>query len=135
MYEFLSNNGAYMLLIECMNWDWSWLAPLIALDIVNIVLYFVVFSLALSRYRAMKDKSQNAKSFLSLAAVFAACAVTGYAVDIVGLFVPHYRLKVLLLVVLVPTTAWLVYRISSGHLLDAIFKMDNELAEKWEKQK
>lgn len=118
-----------MKLLHCMSQDWFWIGLLLGLCLLNSLLYFEVFRDALKAYKQVGGKGQIAKAFLSLAGVFAFCAGAGYLTDWLGLFIPHYRVKVILLIPLVGFTAYMVYSIKRTGLIEKMFSLEKRLEE------
>ena len=126
--NFLTNNGTYMFLVECMQRDWFWIGALISLCIINVILYLAVFTEALKQWRRLKQRKDApiASGFLTLAGVFAFCAMSGYLTDVISLFMPHYRIKVILLIPLVIFTAYFVFYLKNSDLIGRMFAMEQE---------
>lgn len=133
--NFLTGNGEYMTITHCMNGDSVWIAALVILCMINIVLYLAVFREALSHYRKLQQKTPIAKGFLTLAGVFASCAFSGYAMDILGVYFPYYRIKVLALIPLVIFTSGFVYYIKNSNLIGRMFALEQEHKKEFDKLK
>ena len=111
-----------MLLIECMNSDWLWIGLLLTMTALISFIYMGIFLIALKRYIEMSVKTKLAKVYLAKMGVFAFCAVSGYSMYWVGLFMPHYRLMVITMIPLAIVSALMLYWMRKPELLDGIYK-------------
>lgn len=103
-WDFFTNFGQYMNRTHCMRLadgspDWLWINILIALTGGVIASYLKIFVFWRRSYLEVPLRDRNTK-LMDLAYVFLLCAVCGYAMSIVTVFWPAYRLLALLLVAL-----------------------------------
>lgn len=135
IWNFLTNNDTYMTLIECMGGDNFWIGLLLSLNLFNTVLYFMVFKHARKKYKELERRTPVAYAFFALGAVFAFCGLAGYMTDWLALWVPHYRVKVLLLIPLTIFTAHLVFYLQRANVVEKIFELERLVNEREEKRK
>lgn len=81
------------------------------------------------------ERKKVARSFLSLTGVFFFCAICGYSMDIIGVFFPYYKIKIIFLCLLVPFTAWLVYAIKVNKIIAKIMGLEDKLEEALQRNK
>jgi len=125
--NWLTNDGQYMTLNECMNNDYGWIGLLIVLLTVVILAYFTVAVTAWKEYKKSGNKSPVSKGFVSLTLVFAFCAITGYAMDILNLIFPAYKLKALFLIPLSVATFQLIFFLKHHGVIQRMFELEKEL--------
>lgn len=125
IYNWLSENGTYMRIVECMQFDRSNIIHLYATDFIIALLYTIVLVYALVNYFANKD-SVVAKGFLAVWACFYFCSIGGYISDILGIFAPHYKFKIVVNYLTIVFTIMLVYYLYVIDFLDDFLRIQQK---------
>jgi signal transduction histidine kinase/CheY-like chemotaxis protein len=137
-WDFFTNYGHYLPRTHCLlnaegKPDWPWIGVLLALNVVVIAGYTKIFLFWRQCYIAEDVKDRNTK-LMDLAGIFLLCATCGYAMFIVTLFWPAYRLQAILLVGLSFFTWRFANDLTDFRLTFSAKRLHRELAEHLEKR-
>lgn len=122
--DWLTGFGLYQNSVHCFGGDWHWISIFIILNIILVLGYFDFTRLVYRQYRkAGQRKLTLAQHGLaSLTWVFFWCAVAGYIMDVVMIFWPARKLKVLIMIPLCIWTWSLVRHAKHKEFIEAIFE-------------
>lgn len=124
------NQVDYMTFLECSNYDLTIVViPTIILSFLVIYLYFSISYYA--RKRAKEYPESTTKSFLKqMMNVFLFCAITGYGYTILSVFINPYKLRVLLLGILVFWTYRFLQSLKKNSYIERIYEGELALKQK-----